>query len=133
MIQVMLPFAVLVLLPALKHINPDLERAAGTLGARPRQVWRHIIIPLSRQGMVSAATVVFSLSMTEFAIPQVLGVGRVPFVANDVSTIFFFQSNSYLGSALSTVLLVIVLLGVVTIARLGAGRTHNVVREELQL
>jgi len=122
MLQVMLPFAVLVLLPSLKNVSPDLERAASTLGARPLRIWLRIIIPLSRQGMVSAATVVFSLSMTEFAIPQVLGLGKVPFVANDVSTIFFFQSNAYLGSALSTVLLVLVLVGVLLLATFGTSQ-----------
>jgi putative spermidine/putrescine transport system permease protein len=122
MLPMTVPTAVLVLMPSLKHIGRDLEQAASTLGARPASTWRHIIIPLARPGLAAAATVVFSLSMTEFAVPQVLGLGRLPFVANDISTIFFFQSNPYLGSALATALLLLVLVGVLLITTLGFGR-----------
>jgi putative spermidine/putrescine transport system permease protein len=122
MIQVGLPIAVLVMLPALKRINPDLERAANTLGASPARTWRHVIVPLSRQGLVSAGIVVFSLSMTEFAMPAVLGLGRRPFVANEIETMFFFQSNQYLGSALSVTLMVIVIACVAVISKLGFRR-----------
>lgn len=126
MIQVGLPIAVLVMLPAIKRINPDLERAAQTLGASPVRTWRSVIIPLSRQGLVSASIVVFSLSMTEFAMPAVLGLGRKPFVANQIETMFFFQSNQYLGSALSMTLMVIVVAFVLLISKLGFGRSKAV-------
>ncbi|MGH3626703.1 MAG: ABC transporter permease [Sciscionella sp.] len=124
MIQVGLPIAVLVMLPALKRINPDLERAAQTLGASPARTWRSVVIPLSRQGLVSASIVVFSLSMTEFAMPAVLGLGRKPFVANQIETMFFFQSNQYLGSALSMTLVVIVVTFVLVISKLGFSRSR---------
>ena len=125
MIQVGLPIAVLVMLPALKRINPDLERAAQTLGASPLRTWRSVVIPLARQGLVSASIVVFGLSMTEFAMPAILGLGRKPFVANEIETMFFFQSNQYLGSALSMTLVVIVIAFVLVISKLGFGRSRG--------
>jgi putative spermidine/putrescine transport system permease protein len=124
MIQVGLPIATLVLLPAMRRINPDLERAAATLGASRWRTWRLVVIPLARPGLASAAIICWVLSMTEFAMPQVLGLGRVPFVANELDTMFFFQSNSYVGSALALTLLVIVLFGLLLLTRFGYGKAR---------
>jgi putative spermidine/putrescine transport system permease protein len=124
MIQVGLPIAVLVLMPALRRINPDLERAAATLGASRWKTWRLIVVPLARPGLASAAIICWVLSMTEFAMPQVLGLGRVPFVANELDTMFFFQSNSYVGSALALTLLVIVYAGLLLLTRFGFGKAR---------
>ena len=125
MIQVGLPIATLVLLPAMRRINPDLERAAATLGASRWKTWTRVVIPLARPGLASAAIIVWVLAMTEFAMPQVLGLGRLPFVANELDTMFFFQSNSYVGSALALTLLVIVFAGLLLLTRFGFGRARR--------
>jgi putative spermidine/putrescine transport system permease protein len=125
MMQVMIPIAVLVMLPTVRRIDPDLERAAMTLGARPRHVWGRIVLPLARSGLAAAGVVVFSLSMTEFAIPQVLGLGRQPFVANLIHSMYFLQNNVYFGSAFAMILVSVVTLGVAVIGatgRLGGAR-----------
>lgn len=122
MMQTMIPVAVLVMLPTVRQIDPDLERAATTLGGRPRHVWARVILPLSRPGLAAAGVVVFSLSMTEFAIPQALGLGRQPFVANTIHGIYFLQNNVYFGSALAVVLVFVVALGVTGIGAAGRGR-----------
>jgi len=119
MMQVMLPIATLVLMPAVRRINPDLERAALTMGAKPRQVWLRVVVPLSREGLIGAAVVVFTLSMTEFAIPAVLGLGRLPMVANAVQRLYFTNNNVYVGSALSLILVLLVSVFVVAIVRIG--------------
>jgi putative spermidine/putrescine transport system permease protein len=124
MIQVGLPIAVLVLLPAMRRINPDLESAASTLGASRWRTWTKVIVPLARPGLASAAIIVWVLSMTEFAMPAVLGLGRVPFVANELDTLFFFQNNSYTGSALALSLLVIVFAGLLLLTRFAYGRAR---------
>ena len=124
MMQVMLPIATLVMMPAVRRINPDLERAALTMGARPHQVWRLVIVPLAREGVVGAAVVVFTLSMTEFAIPAVLGLGRLPMVANAVQRLYFTNNNIYVGSAFSMVLVVVVTLFVIAIVRVGRASRH---------
>jgi putative spermidine/putrescine transport system permease protein len=123
--QTMLPLAVFVLLPAVRRIQPDLERAAGTLGARPARVWLHVVLPLLRPGVVSVAVVVFSLTMTEYAIPDILGGGVRPFAANTIQSAFFMQGNVYLGSALAVLLLVLVIVIDLLILVLGRPRTRR--------
>lgn len=125
MMQVMIPIAALVMLPVVRQIGPDLEAAAQTLGARPRRIWSRIIIPLARSGMMAASLVVFTLCMTEFAVPQVLGFGRYPFVANAIQSMYFLQNNIYLGSAFAMVLVLIVTAAVVLLVRLGRGRPQD--------
>ena len=47
MMQVSVPLVALLVLPALRRIDPNLERAAATLGASPSRVWRHVLIPMA--------------------------------------------------------------------------------------
>jgi len=122
MLQVMFPIATLVLLPAMTKIDPDLERAAQSMGAKSMQVWLRIILPLSRPGILSSSLVVLTLSMTEFAIPRILGQGKHPFVANTIQQIYFERGNVNFGSAFSTVLLFTVVLMVLTIGYFGKSR-----------
>lgn len=126
--QSMVPVAILVVLPAMRAVAPDLERAAGTLGAAPWKVWRHVVLPLLRPGIVAAAAVTFSLTMTAFAIPDLLGGGVQPFIANATQNIYFQQGNVYLGSALAVVQAVIVIVVDAAILLIG-GRQPRVRRE----
>jgi putative spermidine/putrescine transport system permease protein len=119
LLQVMVPLSTLILVPGIQKVAPDLERAAQTMGARPRQVWTRILVPLIRPSLAAASVITFMLSMTEYAIPSVLGLGSKPFVANSVQNIFFGQGNMYFGAAYSVILVAIVavcgvlLLGIV--------------------
>jgi len=107
MMQVSIPLATLLILPAITRIPPDLERAAETLGAPPSRVWRHVLVPLARPGIAGGAAVVLLLNLAEFDMPAILGLGRLPFVANVIRDVYTLQANLYLGSAFSLVLLMI--------------------------
>jgi len=54
--------------------EPALERAARVSGARPLTVLGTITLPLLRPALLTAAALVFVLTLGTFAIPQVLGV-----------------------------------------------------------
>jgi putative spermidine/putrescine transport system permease protein len=107
MLQVSVPLVALLVLPAIRRIDPNFERAAATLGASPRHVWQHILLPLAWPGLAAATVVVLLLNIAEYDMPAILGLGRFPFVANVIGEIYTLQQNLYLGSAFSLVLLVI--------------------------
>jgi len=107
MLQVSVPLVALLVMPAVRRIDPNLERAAATLGASPARVWRHIVTPLAWPGLAAAVIVVLLLNIAEYDMPAILGLGRLPFVANVIGDIYTLQQNLYLGSAFSLVLLVI--------------------------
>jgi putative spermidine/putrescine transport system permease protein len=120
--QIMMPLCALILLPAVRAIDVELEQAAATLGARPWRVWFSIILPLARPGLAGAAAAAFALSMTSYAVPYLVGAGFQDFAANVIHQTYFFQYDFYLGSALGFVVLVIVSIGVGLILWSGLGR-----------
>ncbi len=108
LVQYMLPFAVLLLAPAIVAIDPEVELASASLGASwPRTFW-HVLLPMARPGLVGAGVVVFTITLTDYALPDILGGGTNDFIANAIYDAFFEISDAGLGSALAVIL---VLLG----------------------
>jgi len=120
LVQYMLPFAVLLITPALAAIPEDVELASESLGAGWMRTFRHVLIPMATPGLIGAAVVVFTLTLTDFAMPEILGGGTSDFIANTIYDSFFQISDPGLGSALS-VILVGVGSAVVALAFLVAG------------
>ena len=69
------PVTFLVLLSTLEAINPTLEEAAKTLGARATQTFRTVTWPLLRPGLAAAFLLAFIESLADFGNPLVLGGG----------------------------------------------------------
>lgn len=115
LIQYMLPFAVLMIAPALTAIPVELEAAANSLGANWVRTFRHVVLPLARPGLVAGGLVVMTLSLTNFAIPAMLGGGSQDFMSNVIYDQFFRTSDQGLGAALSILLVAAgsVLVGIV--------------------
>ncbi len=61
-----LPFAFLTLYPRLHNFDKSLEEAAMDLGARQWQVFREIVFPIVRPGLIATSLFAFSLSFDEF-------------------------------------------------------------------
>jgi putative spermidine/putrescine transport system permease protein len=119
LLQLMLPLCALVLLPAIHSIDPELEHASTIMGARPRHRWRHVVLPLARPGLVGAAAVSFTLTMTALAIPSLLGNGQYDFTGNAIQTVYFNRGDIYLASAMGVLVLLITLVFVVLIFWVG--------------
>jgi len=115
LVQYMLPFAVLMLAPAMTAIPEELESAAQSLGANWVRTFRHVVLPLARPGLVGAGLVVLTLSLTDFAMPAILGGGSQDFIANAIYDQFFRTSDQGLGSTLALLLVAVgsLLVGIV--------------------
>ncbi|MDX6750550.1 ABC transporter permease [Geminicoccaceae bacterium 1502E] len=100
LVQYMLPFAVLMLAPALTAVPVEVELASASLGARPFATFRHILLPMARPGIVAAGIVVFTLTLTDFAMPEIMGGGGNDFIASAVYDAFFQLGDAGLGAAL---------------------------------
>lgn len=136
LLQVSIPLATLIVLPAVRRIDPNLERAAQTMGARPWQTWRYVIFPLATPGLIAAATIVFLISVAEYDLPQVVGLGRAPFAANLIRSIYTQQGNLNLGSAFSVTLVLLstatLVLAVLVVRAAGAVRRRRAARTEVR-
>lgn len=122
LVQYLLPFAVLLIAPAVTAIDEEIELASESLGAHWLRTFRHVTLPMAKPGLVAAALVVFTLALTDYAMPVILGGGTNDFIANAVYDAFFRISDSGLGSAVAIVLVLIAtLLAAVILTVLGGG------------
>lgn len=125
LVQYMLPFAVLLLAPAITAIGEDVELASEGLGAPWWRTFLHVTVPLAKPGLVAAGVVVFAITITDLAIPEILGGGANDFIANAIYDGFFAVSDAGLGSALAIVLvalasfLVAIIFALVGVGTLG--------------
>ena len=112
-----LPFMVLPLYNVLAKIGDDVLEAANDLGANWIQTFCKIIVPLSVPGIISGITMVFVPALTTFVISDILGGGMILLIGNVIEQEFTFASNWHLGSGLSLILMVFILLSMCLIAK----------------
>jgi putative spermidine/putrescine transport system permease protein len=103
----LLVFMVLGLHAALENIDESLIRAARILGAKPVKVFLSVILPLSFPGLVSGSLTVFSISISSFVLPSLLGGRQVPVMATYAYDMANFLNNWPSGSAIAVVLFVL--------------------------
>jgi len=68
----MLPLAIFVLLPFLEQISESLEWAARVHGAKPRQVFRRVVLPLALPGLLTAGLLVLVNTVANFELTFLL-------------------------------------------------------------
>ena len=113
MIYDFLPFMVLPIYNALKKIDPNLIHASHDLGAGFWQTLLRVIFPLSLPGVISGITMVFVPGLTTFVISSLLGGGKVLLIGNVIEQEFTMAYDWNVGSGLSLVLLIFIVLNIV--------------------
>jgi putative spermidine/putrescine transport system permease protein len=68
-----IPFVGLFALSVLQTVGADYEAVARTLGARPVQALRHVLLPLLAPGLLPSAVIVFAFVFGAFEVPLLLG------------------------------------------------------------
>ena len=110
MVYDFLPFMILPIYNAVVKIDKHLIDAAYDLGASGKDVYTKVIIPLTVPGIVSGITMVFIPALTTFAISNMLGGGKINLIGNIIEQEFTVNSNWYLGSGLSLVMMIFIIL-----------------------
>ena len=106
------PYMVLPLYVSISRIDESIIEAARDLGADTFQTLRHVLLPLSLPGIVSGSTMVFIPALTTFVISALLGGNKVLLVGNIIEQEFTAAYDWQLGSALSMVLMVFIILNI---------------------
>jgi len=102
---------------SLDKIDPALIEAANDLGARPAQVFRHVLLPLSWPGVLSGSIMVFLLAVGAYVTPQLLGGPSGIMFGNVIASQFQANNNWAFGAALAVTLVGVVLLLLVATSR----------------
>jgi len=107
---VYLPFMILSLYVALEQVDDRLIEAGRDLYAKPFQVWRRVILPMTVPGIVTGAIFVFVPVLGEYVVPIVLG-GVSSYMSANIVVNLFGQSGQWgLGSAMTFSLVAFVFL-----------------------
>ncbi len=113
MVYNFLPFMVLPIYNSLEKIDPNVIHAARDLGANQAETFLKITLPLSLPGVISGITMVFVPALTTFVITSLLGGGKILMIGNVIEQEFTLAYDWHLGSGLSIVLLVFIIISVV--------------------
>ncbi len=117
--QVLLPLMLLSLYGVIRAIDPELERAAQTIGAGPVRAVLLTTLPIAARGIVSAALLVFVLAMSAFATPSLVGGARVQLMSTTIYEQMTELADWPFAAAVSFILLVVVLAVAWLSTRLG--------------
>jgi ABC-type spermidine/putrescine transport system permease subunit I len=112
LVNIFMPFMVLPLMAAIERIPPSLEEAARNLGANWWQTFRRIILPLSLPGLISGCLLVYSVSISAFVTPALMGSPRERMAGQQIydEVLVSFNWPSASSLALTLVLLTLVML-----------------------
>lgn len=106
-----LPFMILPLYSIMTKIDKNVIEAAQDLGCSHANVIRKVIIPLAIPGISSGITMVFVPSVSTFIISRMLSGSNIILIGDLIEQQFVGQVyEPYVGSALSLILMVIVLI-----------------------
>lgn len=119
-----LPFMVLPLYVAVERLDPLLVEAAWDLYASRWAVFRRVILPLTKPGIVGGCILVFIPSIGSFITPDLLGGARSMMIGNLIQHEYLVVRDWPLGSAVSFVLMAVVMAAVVLYYR-SASRTDG--------
>ena len=117
MVYDFLPFMILPIYNVVSKIDNHVIEAAYDLGANKSYVYRKVIIPLSVPGIVSGITMVFIPGLTTFVISNMLGGGKINLIGNIIEQEFTVNSNWYLGSGLSLVMMIFIIISMVLLEK----------------
>lgn len=110
MVYNFLPFMVLPIYTVLLKMDKKLIEAAKDLGANDFKVFMKVILPLSLPGIYTGITMVFIPAISTFVVPNLLGGNNFYLIGNLIEKQFTFTGDWGFGSAISMILIVIMLL-----------------------
>ena len=107
LLHYLVPIAAITLLGTIQNVNPRLTEAGQALGAPRWLAHLTITVPLAVPGLLSAFLISFTLCLSAFVVPMILGKGKILFVSNLIYSRFSEIANYPSGSAISIIMLVL--------------------------
>jgi len=110
MVYVMIPFMFLPLYASVDNLDRAQIEASLDLGANRVQTFFKVVLPQTMPGIMGGAVIVFIPSVGNFVVPDVLGGAKGLMIGNLVEQQFLSARNWPFGSALSMIIMAVVLL-----------------------
>ena len=119
----LLPSGVLTIIASLNGLNPNLERAAMSLGANRFRTFLSVTLPLTLPGIVGGFLLAFAIAISAYATPAILGGPATEVMATMIRTFMAVTLDWALGSAMGAILLVSAIGLLILTAVLGSRQT----------
>jgi putative spermidine/putrescine transport system permease protein len=116
----LLPYTVLTIMGSLQGVNPNLELAAMSLGASRTRTFFHVVLPLSFPGIAGGFILAFSIAISAYATPAILGGPATQVMATAIYGFMTQLLDWSIGAALAVILVVCAVMLTYAAARLGA-------------
>jgi len=112
LVNIFAPFMVLPIMASIERIPPSLEEAAQNLGANWYRMFQRVILPLTLPGLISGCLLVYSLSISAFVTPALMGNTRERMAGQQIydEVLVSFNWPSASSLALTLVLLTVGLM-----------------------
>lgn len=121
-----IPFFVIAMIGVVEQIDARQVEAAYSLGASGPYMFRRVILPATLPGVLNGFVLIFCISIASFAIPQLLGGGKVPMLGMLIYRTANVSGNVAFASAMSFILLAATILSLsvvtLTLKRVAARR-----------
>jgi putative spermidine/putrescine transport system permease protein len=102
----LMPYGVLTLMASLHGVNPNVERAASSLGASRMRRFLEVTLPLTMPGIAGGFLLSFGVAISAYATPAILGGPATQTMATLIFSLMMTLLNWSLGSAMGVMLLV---------------------------
>jgi spermidine/putrescine transport system permease protein len=120
-----LPFAILPMYASIEKFDHTLMEAAADLGASPRRAFWRVMLPMTMPGVFAALVLVFVPVVGAFITPDIMGGGKVEMIGTLINRQFGVARNWPFGSAMSLILMLLVLVGVIFYFRSSTEETRR--------
>ncbi len=118
----LLPYGILTNLAALSSINPNLETASMSLGENRCRTFFRVVLPLSMPGLVASFLLAFSISISAYATPAILGGYASRTIATHIYTFIMQVLDWSLGATFGAILIGFTVFILVLMFRFGGRR-----------
>ena len=120
-----IPFAILPMYASIEKFDHTLMEAAADLGASPARAFWRVMLPLTMPGVVAALVLVFVPVVGAFITPDIMGGGKIEMIGTLINRQFGVSRNWPFGSAMSLMLMLLVLIGVIAYFRSSTEETRR--------
>ena len=124
MILMYMPFMILPIFTQLQKIDRSLFEASQDLGATPVKTFLKVTLPLSMKGVTSGIIMVFLPAATGFAIPEIIGNGKINLIGNVIENYISgakgVATQYNVGCMISLIIIIIVIGSLILISKIDA-------------
>jgi spermidine/putrescine transport system permease protein len=114
-----LPFMILPLYSTLEKLDRRLLEASRDLGATAWTTFWRVTVPLSMRGIVAGIIMVFVPSLGDYVTPELMGGAKTMYIGSLIQNQFLVVHDWAFGSAVSTILLCLVGIGIYVYLKYG--------------